>query len=58
MIGLVGGPIDKTGMMVFNENSPLIHGKVSRAFLDGAVFIDVALVLGLAVGVSQHTPDS
>ena len=39
-------------MMVLNENGPLIHGQMPNAFSDGAVCIDVAFVLGLAVGVS------
>jgi hypothetical protein len=52
LIRLVGGPIDKTRMMVLDENRPPIHGEVAHAFLDGAVFIEVAFTLGLAVGVS------
>src|ERR1700686_3233668 len=52
LIGLEGSPIDEAGMMVRNEDCPLIHRKMPNAFLDGAVFIDVAFVAGLAVGVS------
>ena len=52
MVGLEGCPIDETRMMVQDENGPLIHGKMPNAFPDGAVFIDVAFILGLAVGVS------
>ena len=52
LVGLEGGPIDEAGMMVRNEDRPLIHGKMPNPFSDGAVFIDVAFVPGLAVGVS------
>src|SRR5260370_33541990 len=52
LIGLKGSPIDEAGMMVRNEHRPLIHRKMPNAFLDGAMFIHVAFVLGLAVGVS------
>ena len=52
LIGLEGGPIDEAGMMIRDENGPLIHRKMTHSFLDGAVFIDVAFVAGLAVGVS------
>src|SRR5882762_8963758 len=52
LIGLKGRPIDEAGMMVRNEDGPLIHRKMPNAFPDGAVFIDVAFVPGLAVRVS------
>src|SRR5437879_13715446 len=52
LIGLKGSPIDEAGWMVRNEDGPLIHRKMSNPFSDGAVFIDVAFVPGLAVGVS------
>src|ERR1700693_2930254 len=54
LIRLVCGPIDKTGMMVLDENCPPIHGEVAHAFLNGAVFIDVAFTLGLAVSISAR----
>src|SRR6266581_4423829 len=52
LIGLKGGPIDEAGMMVQDENGPLIHGKMPNPFSDRAVLIDVAFVFGLAVSVS------
>ena len=52
LVRLEGGPVDETRMVFQDENSPLSDGKVTCPFLDGAVFIDVAFVLGLAVGVS------
>ena len=52
LIRLKGCPIDEAGMMILNENGPLIHGQMPNAFPDSAVFINVAFVLGLAVGVS------
>ena len=52
LVGFEGGPIDEAGMMVADENGPLIHGQMPHPFPDGAVFIDVAFVAGLAVGVS------
>ena len=52
LIGLIGRPLDEAGMMVLNENRPLIHRQMPTTFSDGAVFIKVAFVLGLAVGVS------
>src|SRR5712672_943547 len=39
-------------MMILDEHGPLIHGQIPNAFSDGAVFINVSFVLGLAVGVS------
>src|SRR5260370_8928522 len=39
-------------MMILDEHGPLIHGQMPNAFSDSAVFINVAFVLGLAVGVS------
>ena len=51
-MGFEGGPIDETRMMVPDENGPLIHGQVPRALFDDTLFIDVAFVPGLAVGVS------
>ena len=52
LIGLKRSPIDEAGVMVRNEDGPLLHRKVPNPFSDGAVFIDVAFILGLAVGVS------
>ena len=52
LIGLEGRPIDEAGMMVGNENGPLSDRQMPHPFPDGAVFIDVAFVPGLAVGVS------
>src|SRR5260370_33457740 len=52
LIGLKGSPIDEAGMVIRNEDGPLIHGEMANAFSDGALFIDVAFVPGLAVGVS------
>ena len=52
LIGLKGRPIDEAGMMVRDENGPLIHGQMPHPFSDDAVFIDVAFAPGLAVGVS------
>src|SRR6266478_1182892 len=39
-------------MVLGDENRPLIHGKMTHPFLEGAVFIDVAFASGLAVGIS------
>ena len=52
LIALKGGPIDEAGMMVLDENGPLIDGKMPNTFPDSAMFIDVAFVAGLAVGIS------
>src|SRR5438552_908515 len=52
LIALKGGPIDEAGMMVQDENGPLIHGKMPNPFSDRTVLIDVAFVFGLAVSVS------
>ena len=52
LIGLKRSPIDEAGVMVRNEDCPLLHRKMPNPFSDGAVFIDVAFILGLAVGVS------
>ena len=52
LIGLEGCPIDEAGMMVWDEDGPLLHGQMPNPFPDGAVFIDVAFVPGLTVGVS------
>src|SRR4051794_26890249 len=45
LIGLIGRPIDEPGMMVLNENKPLINGQMPTTFSDGAVFIKVASYL-------------
>src|SRR5208337_2761429 len=47
-----GCPVNETGMMLGNEDGPLREGEMAYPFLDGAVFIDVAFILGLAVGIS------
>src|SRR6266568_7638499 len=52
LISLKGGPIDEAGMMILDENGPLLHGKMSNPFSDRAVLIDVAFVAGFAVRVS------
>ena len=52
LVGLEGNPIDEAGMMVGKENRPLLEGKMTYPFLDRTMFIDVAFVLGFAVGVS------
>src|SRR3954464_8031642 len=52
LVVLIGSPIDETGMMAIDKNSPLRHGKITRPFLDDTVFIDVTFMFGLAVGVS------
>src|SRR5438876_11790836 len=52
LVVLIGSPIDETGMMTIDKNRPLSHGKMARPFLDSTVFIDVAFMLGFAVGVS------
>src|SRR5260370_37041921 len=54
LIGLKGSPIDEAGMVIRNEDGPLIHGEMANAFSDGALFIDVAFVPGLAVGGSAR----
>src|ERR1035437_5853924 len=52
LVGLKGGPIDEAGMMVGDEHRPLLDGKMTYPFPDGAVFIDVAFVASFTVGVS------
>jgi hypothetical protein len=52
LVGFEGGPIDETRMMILDENGPLIHGQMPRPLFDDTLFIDVAFVPGLAVGVS------
>src|SRR6201987_177022 len=52
LVGLKGNPIDEARMMILDEHRPLIHGQMPNAFSDSAVFINVAFVPGLAVGVS------
>ena len=52
LVGLKGGPIDEAGMMVGDEHRPLLDGKMTYPFPDGAVFIDVVFVAGFPVGVS------
>src|ERR1035437_5861915 len=52
LVGLESGPIDEAGMMVGDENRPLLNGKMTYPFPDGAVFIDVAFVASFTVGVS------
>src|SRR5437879_1553375 len=52
LIGLEGDPIDEARMMVRNEDRPLVHGEMTHAFLDHALFIDVTLAPALAISVS------
>src|SRR5215831_2432239 len=52
LVGLESGPIDKAGMMVPDNNGPLIQGQMPHPLSDDSLFIDVAFVPGLAVGVS------
>ena len=52
LIGLVGGPINEARVVVLDENGPLLHGQMTNPFPDRTVFIDVAFVLSLTVGVS------
>jgi hypothetical protein len=52
MIGLEGSPIDKVGVVLGDENWPLLEGKMTHPLLNGAVFIHVAFTPALAVGVS------
>src|SRR3954468_10392645 len=52
LVVLIGSPIDETGMMAIDKNSPLRHGKMTRPFLDDTVFINVTFMFGLAVSVS------
>jgi hypothetical protein len=40
LIGLEGGPIDEAGVVLGDENRPLLEGKMTHPLLDGAVFID------------------
>lgn len=51
LVGLAGRPIDEAGMMLGNEDGPLSDGQMAYPFPDGAVFIDVACIPGLAVGI-------
>jgi hypothetical protein len=52
LVALISSPIDETGMMAIDKNRPLSHRKMARPLLDSTVFIDVAFMLGFAVGVS------
>ena len=52
LVGLVGRPVDETGMMLGNEDGPLSDGQMAYPFPDGAVFIDIAFIPSLAVGIS------
>src|SRR3954451_6800155 len=52
LIGLKSGPIDEPRMMVPDENGPLIHWQMPYPLSDDTLFIDVAFVPRLAVGVS------
>ena len=51
LVGFESGPIDKAGVMIPDENGPLIHGQVAGPLSDNALFIDIALISGLAVRV-------
>ena len=51
LVGLEGCPIDEAGMMVLDKNGPLLHGRMPDPFPDSTVFLDVAFVLSLTVGV-------
>jgi hypothetical protein len=52
LVRLKGSPIDEAGMMVWDENGPLIDGQMTHPLPDDTLFIYVAFAPGLAVGVS------
>ncbi len=65
LIGLECLPINKPGMMFWQEYSPLGDGQVADSLLDGPMFIEIALATSLAVnvgagvdGISEHAMNS
>src|SRR5437867_5432588 len=52
LIALGGGPVNEAGMVVGDEERPLLERKMTHPFLDGTMFIDVALAASFAVRVS------
>ena len=52
LIGLIGGPVDESGMMLRKQHRPFAHGQAPGAFLEVALRIGVALMLRFAVDVS------
>ena len=52
LVRLKGSPIDEAGVMVWDENCPLIHGQMTHPLPDDTLFIYVAFAPSLAVGVS------
>jgi hypothetical protein len=51
-IGFEGDPVDATGMMVPEENGPWLPGQMPRRLSDHTLFIEVAFLPGLSVGIS------
>src|SRR5437763_3617276 len=52
LVGFKGGPIDKTGMMVAEENGPLLGGQMPHPLPDRALRIDISFAASFTVGVS------
>src|SRR5262245_61538178 len=52
LIGLEVGPIQEAGMVIGNENRPLLHREVTHSLFDNTAVIDVAFAPALTVGVS------
>src|SRR5215472_6188107 len=52
LVRLKGSPIDEAGVMIWDENGPLINGQMTHPLPDDTLFIYVAFAPSLAVGVS------
>ena len=52
LIGFERGPVDKSGMMVADQNEPLVHRQMTHALADRTVLIDITLTPGLAISIS------
>src|SRR5204863_744808 len=52
LICLEGCPVDEPRVVFGNENAPLVHGKMTHAFFDCTLFIDITFAPALAISVS------
>src|SRR5436189_2171903 len=52
LIALEGGPVNEAGMVVGDEDRPLLEREMTHPLLDSTMFIDVALAASFAVRVS------
>src|ERR1043165_4962358 len=52
LVHFKSGPANEAGMVIADENGPLVHWQKPRSFADASGFIDVAFTAAFTIGVS------